>query len=471
MRILFFVLFAALCFFVPKYSFAQSDENLLPASSEVPLIEEKTIVGSVQDAAADPQATEQVQGSDSKNDPEAQTEPKTGPKYEAYKKILADGRAINAEIDRLFGEMPIGFPAKQQEYTLKIEQLKARQKALAAQVAGAAIAAYEESPQADVDLAKFVYNKMSSSINPQSEVQKFDPQMAQKLANLLTASDIQSTEILRDIYFHAFRAAFALQDFEQAELMLVKVEEHSKTALPPIVRERFGETREKWARELEVRRMEAATNDLPQVKIETAAGDFVVELFENHAPQTVANFISLVEQGFYDGLIFHLVKPGILIQAGCPVGNGTGDPGYRIPCESYRDEIRHHFTGTISMSNKGRDTGGSQFFISHQPNPALDGKYTVFGRITENVDVIFNINTVDKTKPNAGTLEPTVIKKITVLRKRDHVYEPTVVVANATPNSGAPGEPPAIDTNSGNPDKASPTPVEPGQAEPPSGGG
>ena len=424
-----------------------------------------------QDVTTDPQTTTRSttapsttgqakvpQGSDSKSSKQApnqqETRPQTGPKYETYKKIVIESASIGAEIDRLYSSMPIGFRDKQQEYTEKIEKLKARRTELGSQLMGAAIEAYRESPNADINLVKLVINKMFTSISPRAENQKFDPKLTLELAGLLTKNGIES----RDIYFQGFRAAFALQDFDQAELMLQQVEKHSKTELPPAFGERLAESKTKWARELEIRRMESATNDLPQVKIETTAGDFVVELFENHAPQTVANFISLVEQGFYDGLMFHLVKPGILIQSGCPVGDGTGDTGYKIACESHRDEIRHHFTGTISMSNKGRDTGSSQFFISHQPNPSLDGKYTVFGRVIENIDVIFSVNTVNKIKNDTGTLEPSVINRISVIRKRDHIYEPTIVVADANPNS-APS------------DKSSPNPGDPGLASPASGGG
>ncbi len=470
MRTIFFALFVAVYGFSPPAVFAQGEENQPPASSEIPLDEK--VVGSVQETVtAPPATTDQPQDAEANNAPQTQSEPdaqpQTGPKFEAYQKMLLEGRAINAEIEKLYGSIPIGFPTKQQEYRQKIDQLKARQLVLASQMSGAAIEAYEESPQADVDLVKYVYNTMFTSINPRSETQKFDPGLSLRLAEMLTKNGIES----RDIYFQAFRAAFAMQDFDKAELMLQKVEETSKTELPSSVRERLEETRRNWDQELEFRQMEAAADDLPRVKFETSAGDFVVELFENQAPQTVGNFISLVEQGFYDGLTFHLVKPGILIQGGCPVGNGTGDPGYRIPCESYRDDFRHHFQGTISMSNKGRDTGGCQFFISHQPNPNLDGKYTVFGRVIENMGVIFNVNTVDKTKPNSGTLAPTVIKNVTVLRKRDHVYEPTIVAANVPAGPGEPGATPASNANSENADKSTPASGDPGQIDPAAGGG
>ncbi len=143
-----------------------------------------------------------------------------------------------------------------------------------------------------------------------------------------------------------------------------------------------------------IRRLEATADDLPRVKIETTEGDIIVELFENHAPQTVGNFISLVEKKYYDKLAFFQVLPGVSATTGCQYDNGTGDAGYRIPCECYGEEIRHHFTGTLSMANNGRDTGGSQFFITHQRNPIWDGRFTAFGRVIEGMDVVDDIANV-----------------------------------------------------------------------------
>jgi len=231
------------------------------------------------------------------------------------------------------------------------------------------------------------------------------------------------------------------------------------TELNDEVFERLELVKQNWDRELQLRLKETEADDLPRVKFETSVGDFEVELFENHAPETVGNFINLVEKGFYDGLTFHVVRPGTLSQSGCPLGDGKGNPGYKIACECYGEDIRHHFSGTISMSNSGRDTGGSQFFIAHQPNPVLDGKYTVFGRILDNIDLIYEMNPVDKTQPIPGQLEPSVIKKVTVIRKRDHEYVPNIVETNEQgpnpvidsniPNSSLPGGLPKSQTPGG----------------------
>lgn len=129
--------------------------------------------------------------------------------------------------------------------------------------------------------------------------------------------------------------------------------------------------------------------------IETSRGNIVLELFDKDAPNTVANFVKLINEGFYNGLTFHRVIPDFVIQGGCPKGNGTGGPGYSIKCEINR---RKHLTGTLSMAHAGKDTGGSQFFITHSPQPHLDGVHTVFGQVREGMDVVNRIRQGDVMK-------------------------------------------------------------------------
>lgn len=132
-------------------------------------------------------------------------------------------------------------------------------------------------------------------------------------------------------------------------------------------------------------------------QIETDKGLMVAQLYEQFTPATVANFIKLVQSGFYDGLTFHRVIPDFVIQGGCPVGNGTGGPGWRIKCET-SGEGQHHDRGVLSMAHAGKDTGGSQFFICHSRNNTahLDGVHTCFGRVTQGVEVIDDIRAGDR---------------------------------------------------------------------------
>ncbi|MBF2087648.1 MAG: peptidylprolyl isomerase [Synechococcales cyanobacterium K44_A2020_017] len=126
--------------------------------------------------------------------------------------------------------------------------------------------------------------------------------------------------------------------------------------------------------------------------METAKGTITIEFFDADAPNTVANFVKLSEDGFYDGLAFHRVIPDFMIQGGCPKGTGTGGPGYEIKCEINSNK---HMAGSLSMAHRGRDTGGSQFFICHSPQPHLDGVHTVFGQ-TQDMDVVNAIRQGDK---------------------------------------------------------------------------
>jgi len=180
--------------------------------------------------------------------------------------------------------------------------------------------------------------------------------------------------------------------------------------------------RPKVTEEMTKRAAEAKADDLPRVKITTTKGDVVVELFENEAPNTVANFISLVEKGFYDGTPFHRVIGGFMAQGGDPTGTGTSGPGYAIECEVGNPGARKHFLGTLSMAHAGPNTGGSQFFLTFRPTDHLDGKHTVFGRVIEGFDVLPKITRTEGEM--ASGAPPDKIVKAVVVRKRDHAYEP-----------------------------------------------
>lgn len=129
----------------------------------------------------------------------------------------------------------------------------------------------------------------------------------------------------------------------------------------------------------------------------TAKGDMTIEFYEKDAPKTVANFVKLSKEGYYDGLTFHRVIPDFVVQGGCPNGTGTGGPGYSIDCELDGDN-QFHDRGVLSMAHAGRNTGGSQFFICHsRSNTAhLDRNHTCFGKVVEGVNVIDDIKVGDK---------------------------------------------------------------------------
>ena len=189
--------------------------------------------------------------------------------------------------------------------------------------------------------------------------------------------------------------------------------------------EAIEKERPKVEAEMAKRKADAEADDRPRVKITTSKGPIVVELFEEEAPNAVANFISLVEKGFYDGTPFHRVIGGFMAQGGDPTGTGTGGPGHVIDCECELPNARKHFLGSLSMAHAGKNTGGSQFFLTFRPTEHLDGRHTVFGRVIEGFDVLPKLTrTQDGQGQTFEGLKRDEIVKAEVLRKRDHAYVP-----------------------------------------------
>ena len=133
--------------------------------------------------------------------------------------------------------------------------------------------------------------------------------------------------------------------------------------------------------------MQVETNRTYKAVIETGKGSIEIELFPEHAPKTVNNFVFLARDGFYDDVTFHRVIADFMIQGGDPTGSGRGGPGYRFEDEFAGNPLRHE-RGVISMANAGPGTNGSQFFITHGPQPHLDGRHTVFGKVSKGLDVV-----------------------------------------------------------------------------------
>jgi len=146
------------------------------------------------------------------------------------------------------------------------------------------------------------------------------------------------------------------------------------------------------------------------LEFNTNKGNFKIELYVDKAPVTAGNFIKLVDDGFYNGLIFHRVIPNFMVQCGCPHGTGRGGPGYTIRDE-FHPGLKHDSKGMLSMANAGPNTGGSQFFITVAETPWLDGKHSIFGKVIEGMEVVDSISKVEKDR-NDKPLQNVIVNSI-----------------------------------------------------------
>jgi cyclophilin family peptidyl-prolyl cis-trans isomerase len=152
-----------------------------------------------------------------------------------------------------------------------------------------------------------------------------------------------------------------------------------------------------------------------KIKIETTLGDIQADLFASEAPKTVENFVKLAEKGFYDGIIFHRVIPGFMVQTGDPTGTGTGGPGYKF-ADEFSPNLRHDKAGIFSMANSGPNTNGSQFFITEGPTPHLNNRHSVFGQVTEGMDIVNKIASAPRDNRDKP-LSEVKMKKVSILSR------------------------------------------------------
>ena len=150
----------------------------------------------------------------------------------------------------------------------------------------------------------------------------------------------------------------------------------------------------------------------PKAIIETTKGRIVIELYSDKAPKTVENFVTLARKGFYNGIIFHRIIPGFMVQTGDPTGTGRGGPGYNF-ADEFAPDLTHKTAGTVSMANAGPNTNGSQFFITLAPTPWLDGKHAIFGTVIEGQNVVDQIAAVER-DANDRPLVNVAMKQMTI---------------------------------------------------------
>lgn len=357
----------------------------------------------------------------------------------------ADFTAIHkkwSDIDKQLNELGEKYrfaPSSEERAVLRdrFQKLVTESEKLLPQLRSSAEAAFEAEPGKNPDVTKTVIGLMAF------DYRRDELEAVRDRTQKLLAAKIEDPAI----YSIAGMAAYFAEDFETAEKYLPiadkakKLDEEGQEHLKELPK-----TKELWAKEQAIRAKEQEKDDLPRIKLETSKGTIVVELFENEAPQTVGNFVSLVEAKKYDGTPFHRVLNGFMAQGG---DDGADGPGYQIPCECYREDHRLHFRGTLSMAHIGkRDTAGSQFFLTFRRTSHLDGLHTAFGRVIEGMDVLAKLQRRNPELAKLGPLpEPDKIITATVIRKRDHEYVPTKVEPKPDPTKDFPGKkPPAKST-------------------------
>lgn len=363
--------------------------------------------------------------------PEAPAQPEAapatpGPNMGEFQKNFAEWKDILIQLQTLRPKYGSASDAEKPKIKEQYDKLVKEAIALQPKLIESAEKAYIENPKADPQLEQFLQIACQENFHLDNYEESY------RLAKMLLDHGVEAPQL----QVIGGASAYCIGELDEAETLLKDAArkgqslETKKESLDALVNRFLAEPsvyKKAWAQEKEIRAKEAKADDLPRVRLKTDKGDIVIELFENEAPIATGNFVSLVEKGFYDGLGFHRVLEGFMAQGGCPDGTGAGGPGYDIPCECYKPEARKHFRGSLSMAHAGRDTGGSQFFLTFVPTSFLDGRHTVFGRVIEGIEVLGDIQKRDPSDSKATLPPPDKIIKAEVIRKRDHEYKPTKV--------------------------------------------
>jgi len=349
-----------------------------------------------QQPAAQPPAAIQQPPATAQQPPAGDAAAEFARQFEEWKKLLARLRELQVKYKT-------AKPEERDTMVKEYDELLAKGDAMIPTITQVAEDAYKAAPNQDKELGNFLTSALKDRLN------RNDYRAAARIAGLLVDYDYPEKAIINS----AAMAAFYADEFDAAEKYLNLATEQN--AIDTLGR--------KAQEELAIRKKEAQADDLPRVLLKTSKGDITIELFENEAPNTVANFISLVEKGFYNGLTFHRVLDGFMAQGGDPKGDGSGGPGYTIPDEHTQPGYRKHFAGSLSMAKTGApNSGGSQFFLTFTNTDHLDGAHTVFGRVIEGMDVLPKIQRIDPDAEQKPT--PDKILEAKVIRKRAHEYTP-----------------------------------------------
>jgi|TARA_B110000263_G_scaffold104646_1_gene91377 cyclophilin family peptidyl-prolyl cis-trans isomerase len=341
-----------------------------------------------------------------------------GPARKMYVAKLGEWKQMLKDLQKLRSDFDLAKPSEIVAIRKSWLETTAKADTLLPQLRNAAVAAYSESPNTDRQLTRLLVELASKALLADDY----------EVAEHISISMLRSSAEERKLYDIAGISSFAMHNFEDAQQYFKKAEQLG--VLSQMGNNYFGEIKngyiKYWEQEQVIRASESKADPaerLPLIRLTTSAGVIELQLYENEAPETVGNFINLIEQGYYDGLSFHRVLQNFMAQTGCPKGDGTGGPGYHIYCECKRADFRRFFTGTLGMAHAGPNTGGSQFFITFRPTGNLNAKHTAFGRVTKGLEIMRMIARVNPDSPDAK-LNPDTIIKAEVISKRAHDYVP-----------------------------------------------
>jgi cyclophilin family peptidyl-prolyl cis-trans isomerase len=375
-------------------------------------------------------------------------------KFDEYK-------AAVREIEKLQADFQTADPEQRKKLNEEMTGKVAHTQSIVNAMVEAAQAAYRAAPNADpqitdvlVAVAKHyvIGRQIGPGVpmqgNPQDVYYPIDGGDQYERALPIIKTLIDGGAPNTELYVWGLLCAFMTNDYDLAKVYLEKAQEngalevvmraaaqddkrdnqaglHQTVAhLVTVCANNLDAYKELWAKESAIRATEAKADDLPRVKLTTTKGEIVAELYENEAPETVANFLSLVKQGFYDGSPFHRVLPGFMAQGGAKTDDGEGGPGYTIRCECYKPDYRRHFRGTLSMAKtQQRDSGNSQFFLTFIPTVHLNGQHTAFGRVIEGMEVLGDLQRRSAMHHGRNAPKADRIIKAEVIRDRGHDYK------------------------------------------------
>jgi cyclophilin family peptidyl-prolyl cis-trans isomerase len=383
-----------------------------------------------------PTPQQNVEENYARSEKEAET---LGSKNKEFMEKFYAFREINKKLNALKVEYPNAKPERQAVIDKEYWELFQRGMEVFNELYAVGFEAFDETPNRNTYVNNILYGTVEWEYlreNYEKSVEIFKRLVAKGIA--------KEAELL---YAYAGLSALLSMNFNEAESWLKTATENGylnkileKIAQTPKGQEqvitlktfytKIPQLKEAWAKEKEIRKTESDTAEkdpaqkLPRVQVKTTKGTIVIELFENEAPNTVANFISLVEKGFYNGTVFHRVLPMFMAQGGDPTGTGTGGPGYSFDDECRQPNARKHFRGSLSMANAGPNTNGSQFFLTFVSTDFLDGSHTVFGRVVEGIEILADIQRVDPQDKQSVIPVLDKIEEAKVLNKREHPYEP-----------------------------------------------